>query len=465
MSAIILENVTKIYPVYEKPIHRLIEAMPFVKRRLHRPCVALSDINLTIPQGSTFGVLGRNGSGKSTLLQIIGSILRPTTGTVSVSGRVSALLELGSGFNPDFTGIENVYLYGSILGISEAEMDRILPSILEFAEIGDFVHLPLKTYSSGMVLRLAFATAVAVEPEILIVDEALAVGDAQFQHKCILRMREIMSRGVTVVFVSHDISSIKLLCDRAILLENGRIVADGIASDVAVEYHKRLFAEEFSSNKAPAGSDFLPKDGVPKRSFISYRQLSDDIKPSELQLRAFTSRVKSLRFGTGEAVIEFCEVINSSGRQTTEVEFGEKLTIRIYVKVKAKLESAVVGFILRNSRGVDIIVSNTHIEHGSLEHLREGELLVVDFSFVNTLRDDHYSVNVAVADLKYFNDTRPSDWVNNAVVIRTGKPSDTIVYGLFYPEHISVDLWRDPASSPFHLPSSSVKSSVSNIKN
>ena len=219
MYAIKVENVTKIYRLYDKPIDRLKESISLTHKSYHRPFYALQNISFQVEKGETVGIIGTNGSGKSTILKIITGVLKPSEGTVEVNGRISALLELGAGFDMDYTGIENIYMNGSVLGFSKEEMDRKLQEILDFADIGDFVYQPVKTYSSGMLVRLAFALAINVEPEILIIDEALAVGDAFFQAKCFHKLEKIKKSGTTILFVSHDIVSVKKLCSRAVWIE------------------------------------------------------------------------------------------------------------------------------------------------------------------------------------------------------------------------------------------------------
>ncbi len=460
MSEIAVEvcNVSKTYKVYDRPYLRIVEALTRNRRKFHFTSTALKNVSFKIPKGTVFGIVGKNGSGKSTILQIIASVLQPTSGTVRVSGRVSALLELGSGFNPEFTGIDNVYLYGSILGMTREEISRKLPGIASFANIGEYINLPLKTYSSGMVVRLAFATAVAVEPEILIVDEALAVGDANFQHECILRIRKIIQSGATVIFVSHDLATVKMLCQRAVLLERGELVAEGDAESVAKEYHRRLFKEELARGEPAKGSDFSSGERTPRahRTDNQSPDLSKAEMPSISHMTTFAERTNSNQFGSGEAKILYCEIVDPGGAATTAVGYGETISIRVYVKFDRSVDSAIVGFVMRNSKGVDIITSNTHIEHANLQHVTAGEVRVVSFSFTNTLKDDHYSISPAVCDEQHFHQARPFHWVDNAVIFRAGKPRDTIVYSVFYPENLIVQ-----SSTLTELPSPEPQEAVS----
>jgi len=236
MDIITVENVSKVYPLYDKTIDRLKETLSITKKSYHRDFYALNDVSFNIGAGETIGIIGTNGSGKSTILKIITGVLTPTEGNVTVNGKISALLELGAGFNMDYTGMENLYMNGTMMGYSKEEMEEKIPAILDFADIGEFVHQPVKTYSSGMFVRLAFALAINVEPEILIVDEALAVGDAFFQAKCFSKLEEIRNAGTTILFVSHDIVSVKQLCKRAIWIEKGLVRMDGDSNEVCEQY-------------------------------------------------------------------------------------------------------------------------------------------------------------------------------------------------------------------------------------
>ena len=241
--AISVQGVSKIYKLYDKPIDRLKEAVSLTHKSYHRDFFALSDISFDVNKGETVGIIGTNGSGKSTILKIITGVLSPTTGTAEVSGNISALLELGAGFNSEYTGLENIYMNGTMMGFSRQEMERRMDDILRFADIGDFVNQPVKTYSSGMFVRLAFALAINVDPEILIVDEALSVGDVFFQAKCYRRMEEMMKNGTTILMVSHDMGSIIKYCDKVVLLNRGHFVAQGEAGKM-VDLYKKILANQ-----------------------------------------------------------------------------------------------------------------------------------------------------------------------------------------------------------------------------
>src|SRR4029079_12206252 len=258
--AVSVESVSKQYRIYDRPADRLKETLTRGRWKAHREFWALKDISFEIEAGTTTGIIGPNGSGKSTPLQIITGTLEPTQGRVWFEGRVAALLELGAGFNAEFTGIENIFMNASLLGLSKAETEALLPEIASFAEIGDFIYQPLKTYSSGMYVRLAFAVAIAVSPQILIIDEALAVGDAVFQHRCTRRIKEMQENGTTILFVSHDPGAIRALCSRAILLNHGQMEADGPPSEVLARYQKVIMAQEaaYAEGQLNRQNELLP---------------------------------------------------------------------------------------------------------------------------------------------------------------------------------------------------------------
>jgi ABC-type polysaccharide/polyol phosphate transport system ATPase subunit len=243
-----VRNITKVYKLYDSPRHRFNETFHPLRKKYHRDFYALKDVSFDVEKGQTIGIIGRNGSGKSTLLQIITGVLTPTSGSVATNGRISALLELGSGFNPEFTGIENVFLSGSLMGFGYDEIGNKLDSIIEFADVGEFINQPMKIYSSGMYVRLAFAVAINVDPDILIIDEAMAVGDAKFQRKCFARMDEIKERGCTIVLVSHDTTTIKSFTKKTLLLDNGNALFYGDSVEATVQYYRLLFPQEYKSN-------------------------------------------------------------------------------------------------------------------------------------------------------------------------------------------------------------------------
>lgn len=432
--ALQVRDVSKVYKIYDREIDRLWEGLHQGKKIYHKSVHALSQVNFEVQRGTTFGILGRNGSGKSTLLQIIAGVLQPSSGEVHAYGRISALLELGSGFNSDFTGIENIYLYSRILGLTDKEIDAKLETILDFADIGDFASQPLRTYSSGMAVRLAFATAVSVDPEILIVDEALAVGDAYFQHKCILRMKEIIQSGATVLFVSHDIHTVKSLCQEAMLLEDGKAVIQGKAEDVANEYHRRLFERDHA--RGIVGRGAFVEDAEEAAS------LNTGSRPEFLFDSEFEARARKNRFGNGTARLTAIEVLNGKGQRVEALDYGEKMTVRVHCEFLEPAESAVIGMILRDAKGSDLIGINTLVEKKLISKVAAGERITIDFLLPNLLGPGSYSLACAVTDEAFFHQPYYRDWVNNCCVIHVSKPQHTIVYGVFLPPDTSVEIWR-----------------------
>ncbi|HEX5835154.1 MAG TPA: ABC transporter ATP-binding protein, partial [Pyrinomonadaceae bacterium] len=343
--ALRVESVSKQYRIYDRPVDRLKESLTRGRWKTHREFWALHDISFEIEAGTTTGIIGPNGSGKSTLLQIITGTLEPTHGTVWHEGRIAALLELGAGFNPEFTGIENIFMNASLLGLSKAETEALLPEIASFAEIGEFIHQPLKTYSSGMYIRLAFATAIAVSPEILIIDEALSVGDAVFQHRCTRRIKEMQEAGTTILFVSHDPGAIRALCSRAILLNGGRMEADGAPADVLDRYQKVIMAAEAAYAEAQLG--LAPGDPP----VVAAASEDSEVTPQ------FT-----FRHGDGSAEILRVDLLDASRRPITMVETGQLVHLRVRVVFHEDLEDPVYGFVIRNRHGINLYGTNTKVQ-------------------------------------------------------------------------------------------------------
>ena len=344
-------------------------------RPRHTDFWALRDIGFEVENGETLGLVGPNGCGKSTLLQIVCGILQPTSGRVVTRGRIAALLELGAGFNPEFTGRENVYLNGEIMGLSRAEIDKAMPSIESFAEIGEFIGRPVKEYSSGMYVRLAFSTAIHVDPEILIVDEALAVGDAVFANRCVRKFQELRERKITVLFVSHDLGLVKQLSDRAILLLNGRIAAQGAPNDVINRYIGLVLAKEQSKSK---------KDDRIHSSF---------------------------RHGDGSSEILGVEILNARGEPATAVTGGEPITVRVRSRFHQAKSDPMVGILIRTRIGMDVYGTNTRLERVRLGDFQPGDELEVDFGVECWLTPQQYTLTVATQNA----DGTSHDWLDDAV--------------------------------------------------
>lgn len=385
--AISVRNLSKKYHLYESPQHRLKEALHPFRKKFHREFWALRDVSFEIPKGSTCGILGRNGSGKSTLLQVICGVLQSTSGTVAASGRISALLELGAGFNPEFTGRENVYMNGSILGLSREEMADKFEDIASFADIGDFIDQPVKTYSSGMHVRLAFAVAINVEPEILIVDEALAVGDMMFQAKCIDRIKSLMNRGVTTLFVTHDMNTVNTLCDYAIMLDEGQVFTQGKAQLVTLQYYQFMREREQARQAAAKAPKSEEKSAQPKsigkmRAEIAQKTTEEDY-----------------RYGTGAARIVEYALLNSTNEETNAIRCGETFTVRVKAEFIEKVDNPCFGFTLSNTAGQNLLAVHTfHDAETPIGTKQKGDALTVEMETAMLLNPGRYLLSIGIAD-------------------------------------------------------------------
>ncbi|MBD0301634.1 MAG: ATP-binding cassette domain-containing protein, partial [Tolypothrix sp. T3-bin4] len=324
--AISLKNVSKCFKRYARPVDRLKEIL-LPGKTYAQEFWALQDVSFQVMKGETMGIIGRNGAGKSTLLQMICGTLTATSGEVQVNGRVAALLELGAGFNPEFTGRENVYMNGAIMGLSKQDVDERFDRVATFADIGDFLDQPVKTYSSGMYVRLAFASAIHVDPDILIVDEALSVGDMFFQAKCMARMKQMMDTGVTVLFVSHDSGSVKSLCRQAILLNHGQLVSWGPSDQVVEKY----FSMKVESEQSVLKSDKQKKDLINKKLI----KLDDSLLDKQsffVENTAFQKRASFQRIQNGRANFVNVQLLNHEGEETSLVDYEEHVTLRMFIE-------------------------------------------------------------------------------------------------------------------------------------
>lgn len=390
-KAITVDQVTKIYRLYEKPIDRLKETLSLTHKNYHRDFYALNGISFEVGKGETVGIIGTNGSGKSTILKIITGVLTPTTGNVHVNGVISALLELGAGFNMDYTGIENIYMNGTMMGFSRKEMDEKLSDILEFADIGDFVYQPVKTYSSGMFVRLAFALAINVEPEILIVDEALSVGDVFFQAKCYRRMEEIRKKGTTILMVTHDMGAIIKYCDRVVILNKGSFVAQGEPGKM-VDLYKKILAnqmdalgEELEALRADAISDFSGDSAVSKKSG----------NHNGLMKEKLTINPQKTEYGDKRAEIVDFGLLDEKGSVTNLLLKGEYFTIKERVHFNKELEAPIFTYTIKDKRGADLTGTNTMYESSDVKAVKRGDEYEVSFTQKMTLQGGEYLLSMS----------------------------------------------------------------------
>lgn len=362
MDVIDLQAVSKKYPIYERPGDRLRELLTLNRRRYHQEYWALRDITLGIRRGETFCVIGENGSGKSTLLQLIGGILQPTGGQLHVHGRITALLELGAGFNPEYTGRENVHLNGAILGFAAGEIDRKLDEILGFAEIGAFIDQPVRTYSSGMLVRLAFAVAVHLDPDILIVDEALAVGDICFRLRCMRKIHEMRSRGVTIVYVTHNVSDVKAIGHRTLWLDRGRVAALGNSGEVTQKYLAALIAKD--ARRLRGERDRPPG---PRAAYSEPAEIVTSLAPG------------ARRHGDGRAEVLGISILDEHERPIDSVRTPARLVVRVSVRAREAVRLPMVGILMRTEEGVDLTGANTAAEGAQMPPLEPGQVATVDF--------------------------------------------------------------------------------------
>ncbi len=413
-AAVTLENVSKSYAVYPSPADRLKELLTLGRRCHHQDFWALRDVTLEIERGSTFSILGENGAGKSTLLQLIAGILRPTAGRLERKGRVSALLELGSGFNPEFTGRENVFLNGAILGLSNKEIERRYPAIIDFAEIGDFIRQPVKTYSSGMVVRLAFAVAINVDPEILLVDEALAVGDIYFRQRCMRKIHELHRAGVTILFVTHNVADVKSLATRAMWMAGGRVVEIGDPDRVVSHYQAAMVIKD---------AEYLRQHAAAEAAAAG--------QAYALHAPEIVEKIPNVdfRYGTGRARVLGIAALNERGEELGLLPPGQTIVVRISVQALQETPLPIVGFMLRNHLGVDFSGTNTALEGVEMPPLHAGDKLTVDFHVtLPELYPGHFSFSPAIAN-GTLEGYEMCDWIDNAVTLQMEKRRE--MYGHF----------------------------------
>ncbi len=379
--AIQVKGLEKAYKLYDKPSDRLKEALGVGRKKRYKEHYALKGVDMTIYQGETVGIIGTNGSGKSTILKIITGVLNPTGGSVHVNGRISALLELGAGFNMEYNGIENIYLNGTMIGFSKKEIDAKMDDILNFADIGDYVHQPVKTYSSGMFVRLAFAVAINIEPEILIVDEALSVGDVFFQAKCYHKFEEFKEMGKTIVFVSHDLSSISKYCDRVVLLNQGVKLGEGSPKEM-IDAYKQVLVGQY----VPAADDhsLLSDKEITAAAAAAAGTVKGEVNPELLE------------YGTKDAMITGYKITDDMGRETSALLKGKECTITMQVHFEHDIEAPIFAFTIKNIKGVEITGTNTMVEKAFLSPVRAGSDMEITFTQKIDLQGGEYLLSFGV---------------------------------------------------------------------
>ncbi len=357
-----IKDLTKVYRLYDKKMDRLLDSLRLTRRKCYKEHKALQNINLSVKKGESIGIIGTNGSGKSTLLKIITGVLSPTEGDVKINGRISALLELGAGFNMEYTGMENIYLNGTMMGFSDEEIEKKIPQILEFADIGDFVNQPVKSYSSGMFVRLAFAVAINIEPEILIVDEALSVGDVFFQSKCYHKFEEFKNQGKTIIFVSHDLSSIAKYCDRVVLLNKGVMLGDGNPKEM-IDAYKRVLVRQNEDK------------GVVTASGIN---------------------ADTQQYGTGQASIVEAYVEDESGLRNNTLLKGTEFTVHMKVHFEERIEAPIFAMSIKDVKGTEITGTNTMVERAFGDSVAAGSEKHITFKQRMDLQGGEYLLSFGV---------------------------------------------------------------------
>ncbi len=380
--AIEVKELEKAYKLYDKPSDRLREALGLTRKKRYKEHYALKGVDMTIYQGETVGIIGTNGSGKSTILKIITGVLNPSKGSVSVNGRISALLELGTGFNMEYNGIENVYLNGTMMGFSKKEIDAKMDDILSFADIGEYVYQPVKTYSSGMFVRLAFAVAINIEPEILIVDEALSVGDVFFQAKCYHKFEEFKKMGKTILFVSHDLSSISKYCDRVVLLNQGVKLGEGTPKEM-IDAYKQVLVGQYPLSEE--GEDNLLDDKDIEAAAAAQADGAETLRNPDL-----------LEYGTKSAVIEDYYVTDEADRRSNAIIKGQQCSVHMTVRFMEDLPAPIFAFTIKNIKGVEITGTNTMVEKAFLEPVKAGSVKHITFTQNIDLQGGEYLLSLGV---------------------------------------------------------------------
>lgn len=391
--AIRVDDVSKLYKLYDKPSDRLKESLGLTRKKLYKEHYALHNVSFDVKRGETVGIIGTNGSGKSTILKIITGVLNPSGGNVEIDGRISALLELGAGFNMEYTGIENIYLNGTMIGFSREEIDAKMQDILDFADIGDFIHQPVKTYSSGMFVRLAFAVAININPEILIVDEALSVGDVFFQAKCYKKFEDFKKMGKTILFVSHDLGSISKYCDRVVLLNRGKKLAEGTPKEM-VSMYKRIMVNQDKAEEIAA-----------HQMDMSALEEEDEKEIKEAACEGLWKSHYNLNpnvdeYGNGAAEIVDFAIIDENGNYTNAIVKGTRFRLKSKVKFKQDIQDPIFTYTFKNIQGVAITGTNTMYEKKDVPLAKEGETYVATFEQDMFLQGGEYLLSMSCTGYK-----------------------------------------------------------------
>jgi lipopolysaccharide transport system ATP-binding protein len=415
--AIVLEKASKVYKLYARPVDRLKEALLRGHRTYHQEFWALRDVDLVLPRGATVALIGTNGSGKSTLLQLVAGILQPSSGVVRVAGRVAALLELGAGFNPEHTGRENVYINGAILGIEHEEMIERMDAILRFADIGDFIDRPVKTYSTGMYVRLAFAVAINVDPEILLIDEALSVGDVYFQHRCLSKIHELQSRGKTILFVSHDPAFVVTLASKVAWIHEGRLLEWGNPEPTVSKYMAMVASRELRERRSTE---------APVAEVSTFSSGTSGESPGDSPETTIPN--VDVRFGNRDAEILGIGIYDEQGRRANLAEGDQIILVRISVLFQGDVQRPNIGFLMKTRLGLYLTGTNTLLEGYRIPPQTKGSVCTAEFRLqLPLLSAGCYSFTVAIAD-GTLEDYAICDWVENAFVLEVIPPK--LIHGL-----------------------------------
>lgn len=390
MNKIEVSSISKIYKIYDTPTDRLKESLSIKRKKLHTDFSALSDISFTLPDGQILGIIGRNGAGKSTLLKIITGVLTQTSGEIKVHGRISSLLELGTGFNLEYSGIENIYFYGTLMGLTREEIDGKLDNIISFADIGDFIYQPVKTYSSGMFARLAFSCAINVDPDILIVDEILSVGDMRFQSKCFRKLEEFRNNGVTIIYVGHDIGMMRTFCDKVLWLNNGQMVEYGDPTLICAQYTEFMYLE-----------DSVPFTDYKKRSTLSNEVIeSDEAQHNVKIIKEINTENCLAHWGSNTGMVKSVRLLNEENAESGHFYSGDLIKIEIvFDAVGMDLDDFSVAFSIKNLEGTDLIVKTTYDE--LIKFSKAENLIKVVFELKPMLAKGEYFLVVALENRAY----------------------------------------------------------------